>query len=230
MVYAYLRVSTDKQDNNKQEYLVLEYAQQNKIIIDEFLRVEMSSRKSEEARRITELKAKLREGDLLITAELSRLGRSMLEVMNLVIELSEKGVKLAFVRQPELSTFNNAQQKFILAVYAYSAESEREFLSMRTKQGLAAARSKGKILGRPKGSGLGNSKWKDKESEIIELINKEIPLHSIWKITGRIGTYEGFYTYCQKNKKIKDALRVMKDTKTSLIALMNEKKKQGKTK
>lgn len=151
MTYAYLRISTSKQDNDKQKHLVLEYAQKNKILIDEILRVEMSSRKSEEARRITELKEKLREGDLLITAELSRLGRSMLEVMNLVIELSNKGIKLAFVRQPELSTFNNSFEKLILAVYAYSAETEREFLSMRTKQGLAAAKAKGKILGRPKG-------------------------------------------------------------------------------
>ena len=224
MTYAYLRISTSKQDNDKQEHLVLEYAQKNKILIDEILRVEMSSRKSEEARRITELKEKLREGDLLITAELSRLGRSMLEVMNLVIELSNKGIKLAFVRQPELSTFRNSFEKLILAVYAYSAETEREFLSMRTKQGLAAARAKGKLLGRPKGSTT-KSIWDSKESEIIELINKQVTLRSIWKII-EIGSYQGFFNYChRKNKKIKEALRVMKDTKSSLIALINQKEK-----
>lgn len=230
MVYAYLRISTDKQDNDKQEFLVLEYAQKNKIIIDEILRVEMSSRKSEEARRITELKAKLNKDDVLITAELSRLGRAMLEVMKLVLELDEKGVKLIFIRQPELSTFDSAHKKFILAVYAYFCESEREFLSIRTKQGLAAARAKGKMLGRPKGSGLGKSQWNKYDEQIIELIHKEIPLHSIWKLIGKLGTYEGFYVYCNKNKKIKEALRIAKDTKTSLIALINENKKQGKKK
>ena len=95
---------------------------------------------------------------------------------------------------------------------------------MHTKQGLSAARAKGKILGRPKGSG-GNSKWKDKDAEIIEFINKGIPLRSVWRLIG-IGTYEGFYTYCKNNKKIKEAWRVMKDTKTSLIALINEKGKK----
>lgn len=127
LVYAYLRISTDKQDNDKQEFLVLEYAQKNKIIIDEILRVEMSSRKSEEARRITELKAKLNKDDVLITAELSRLGRAMLEVMKLVLELDEKGVKLIFIRQPELSTFDSAHKKFILAVYAYFVNLNESF-------------------------------------------------------------------------------------------------------
>ena len=226
MTYAYLRISTSKQDNDKQEHLVLEYAHKNKILIDEILRVEMSSRKSEEARRITELKEKLCEGDLLITAELSRLGRSMLEVMNLVLELSNKGVKLAFVRQPELSTFNNAFEKLILAVYAYSAETEREFLSMRTKQGLEAAKAKGKMLGRPKGSTT-KSIWDSKEKEIIELVNKGVTLRSIWKII-EIGSYQGFFHYCHyKNKKIKEALRVMKDTDSSLIAIINQKEKNA---
>ena len=227
MIYAYLRVSTDKQDNDKQEFIVLEYAQKNKIIIDEILRVEMSSRKSEEARRITELKNKLQKDDVLITAELSRLGRAMVEVIKLVLELDEKGVKLVFIRQPELSTFDSAHKKFMLAVYAYFCESEREFLSMRTKQGLAAAREKGRMLGRPKGTG-GKSQWDKVLPEIIELIHKDIPLHSIWKLTGRIGSYSGFFAWCKKKKEICEALRIIKDTKTSLIALINEKNKERK--
>lgn len=219
MTYAYLRISTSKQDNDKQEFLILEFAQKNQIIIDEFIRVEMSSRKSEEARRITELKNKLKEGDLLITAELSRLGRSMLDVMNLVIELSNTGVKLAFVRQPELSTFKNSFEKLVLAVYAYSAETEREFLSMRTRQGLEAARAKGKLLGRPKGS-KSKRTWDNDKEVIIKLIAKEITLASIWKLTGKKGTFSGFYRFCRDDADIRKAWEIEHDTKKSLIAKM----------
>jgi len=71
MTVAYTRISTDKQDQINQEHLILQYCQKNKIQIDEFIRVEMSTRKSEEQRRIDELKEKLKNGDTLIVSELS---------------------------------------------------------------------------------------------------------------------------------------------------------------
>jgi DNA invertase Pin-like site-specific DNA recombinase len=151
MILGYIRVSTDKQDNQKQKHLILEYAHSNNLKIDEFIEVEISSRKSEKLRKITELKDRLQKDDTLIVAELSRLGRNMMDVMNLIQELSDKGVKLIFIRQPELSTFNSAHNKLLLAIYSYFAESEREFISMRTKQGLAAAKASGKKLGRRPG-------------------------------------------------------------------------------
>ena len=75
----------------------------------------------------------------------------MFEVINLINQLSADGVKLIFVRQPELSTAG-PHGKLLLAIYSYFAEVEREFISVRTQQGLAAARAQGKQLGRPKGS------------------------------------------------------------------------------
>ena len=102
-------------------------------------------------RRIDELRAKLADGDTLIVAELSRLGRNMFETLNIINALGESGVRILFVRQPELST-DGPQTKLLLAIYSYFAETEREFISLRTKQGLAAARANGKTLGRPKGS------------------------------------------------------------------------------
>jgi DNA invertase Pin-like site-specific DNA recombinase len=84
-------------------------------------------------------------------AELSRLGRNMLETLNIIDELIQKGVKIAFIRQPELST-TGPHTQLLLAIYSYFAETEREFISIRTKQGLAAAKAQGKLLGRPKGS------------------------------------------------------------------------------
>ena len=118
---GYIRVSTDDQDVEKQRHLLLEYSQKQKMLIDEFIEVEVSSRKSLEARRIFEVKDKLQSGDQLLVAELSRLGRNMLETLNLVNELAERGVKMIFVRQPELSTAGT-QTKLLLALYGYFAE------------------------------------------------------------------------------------------------------------
>ena len=150
-VIGYIRVSTDKQDADKQRHLLLEYAQQHQLLVSEFITAEISSRKDPKQRRIDELLVKLGRDDILLVAELSRLGRNMLETLNIINQLSEKGVCLLFVRQPELST-TGPHTKLLLAIYSYFAEAEREYISVRTKQGLAAARAKGKLLGRPKGS------------------------------------------------------------------------------
>ena len=75
-------------------------------------------------------------------------------------QFGQKGIKIVFVRQPELST-NTTHAKLLLAIYSYFAESEREYISIRTKQGLAAAKAKGVKLGRPKGS-------KNKKGRILD--------------------------------------------------------------
>lgn len=142
---GYIRVSTDKQDLNKQRHLLLEYSQHHKLLIDEFIEIEISSRKNQAERRIPELADKLSDGDVLLVAELSRLGRNMLETLNIIYSLTEKGVKIIFIRQPELST-TGPHTQLLLAIYSYFAETEREFISLRTKQGLAAAKAQGKQL------------------------------------------------------------------------------------
>lgn len=150
LTVGYIRVSTDEQDLSKQRHLLLEYAQQQHIIIDQFIEAEVSSRKTPKERRISELEDLLKEGDHLLVAELSRLGRNMLQTLNIINVLSERGIKITFVRQPELST-TGTHGKLLLAIYSYFAEAERDYISLRTKQGLAAARASGSILGRPKG-------------------------------------------------------------------------------
>ena len=151
MVIGYLRVSSEKQDLQQQEHLLLKHAQQQNIRIETFIKVEISSRKKSADRRIDELMNRLGGGDILLVAELSRLGRNMFEVIDIINRLSEKGVEIVFVRQPELSTAG-PHRKLLRAIYSYFAEAERDFISLRTKQGLAAARARGKKLGRPKGS------------------------------------------------------------------------------
>jgi DNA invertase Pin-like site-specific DNA recombinase len=132
-VIGYIRVSTDEQDLEKQRHLLLEYAQKQKLVIDEFIEVEISSRKNQRERRINELLDKLNDGDVLLVAELSRLGRNMLEILNIINDLTEKEVKITFIRQPELST-SGSQTQLLLAIYSYFAQAEREFIPIRTKR------------------------------------------------------------------------------------------------
>lgn len=116
-IFGYVRVSTDQQDLDTQRHLLLEYARKQHLFIDEFIEVAISSREDVGKRRIEELKAKLQAGDNLLVAELSRLGREMLQVLNIINDLSAKGVKITFVRQPELST-TGSHGKLLLAIYS----------------------------------------------------------------------------------------------------------------
>lgn len=211
MHLGYIRVSTDKQDNNKQKHLILEYAHEHKIKIDEFIEVEESSRKSAKKRKLEELEEKLKEDDTLVVAELSRLGRNMLEVMNLIQKLNDRGVHLIFIRQPELSTFNTAHSKLLLAIYSYFAESEREFISMRTKQGLAAAKASGRKIGRQKGQRI-KSKFEDSHDAIKELLLKGISFRSIHTLIS-VGTYTGVVAYVKNNEELKKIVEQNKNKK-----------------
>jgi len=144
-IIGYIRVSTDKQDLDTQRHLLLEYARRHRLIIDEFVDIEVSSRKSKADRRLDELSAKLQAGDLLLVAELSRLGREMLQVLNIINDLNEKGVQITFVQQPELST-SGPHGKLLLAIYSYFAEAERTFISMRVETGVGGCPGKrGKV-------------------------------------------------------------------------------------
>lgn len=180
-IIGYIRISTDKQDLDKQRHLLLEYARKEQVLIDEFIDVEVSSRQDMGARRIDELQDKLQKGDTVLIAELSRLGREMLQVLNIINSLSEKGVKITFIRQPELST-TGSHGKLLLAIYSYFAEAEREFISMRVKQGLAAARAKGVQLGRPKGSRNKKRVLDPYRAEILKYLQKGIDLATVRKL------------------------------------------------
>ncbi len=148
MIIGYVRVSTNKQDTESQEIEIYEYCNCNNLKIDKMLSIEISSTKSQEQRKISELKNMLHNGDTLITTELSRLGRDMFEILNLILELNKIGVKTIFLRQKELCG-DEKHSKLILAIYAYLAEEEKKLISQRTKAGIEKARLNGKKLGRP---------------------------------------------------------------------------------
>lgn len=205
-VIGYIRVSSDKQDWDKQRHLLWEYAQAHQPLIQEFVRGEISATKSLRERRLDELLAMLTEGDTLLVAELSRLGRNMLETLNLVHALIEKGVTLIFVRQPELST-DGPHGQLLLAIYGHFAQTEREYISLRTKQGLAAARAQGKVLGRPKASKNKERVLDPFRTEILDYLTKGLTIATIMKLVNpRLPepvTYNTYRYYVRHEKELR---------------------------
>ncbi len=181
---AYLRVSTDKQELKNQKIEILEYARKKELKIDDFMELQVSSRKTTQARQIDSLLETLQEGDALIVSELSRLGRSLGQIIQIVDTLIKRKVKFIAVKQGmTINGKSDIQTKVMVTMFGLFAEIERDLISERTKAGLAAARAKGKLLGRPKGT-LGKSKMDGKEEEIKDLLAKGVNKTAISKILG----------------------------------------------
>jgi DNA invertase Pin-like site-specific DNA recombinase len=180
-IIAYLRVSTAGQDLNNQRLAILDYAHKNQLQIDQFIQVQSSSRKSMKERNIEQLFSTVESGDLVLVSELSRLGRSVGQIIQLIDELIKLKVRFIAIKENiQLNGKQDIQTKMMVTMFGLFAEIERDLISERTREGLQAARSKGKNLGRPKG--VGKSKLDGKEIEIKILLGKNIPKASIAKI------------------------------------------------
>ncbi|MBU2514008.1 recombinase family protein [bacterium] len=154
-VIGYIRVSTEKQDYDTQKLAILDYCQKNKLAVDKWQEIKVSSRKSTKRRRIDELLDLLKPNDVLIVSELSRLARSVGQIAIIVDQLIEKNVFLTTIKEDiNINGQMNIQTKTITTMFSLYGEIERDLISERTKEGLKAARSKGKILGRPKGGSI----------------------------------------------------------------------------
>ncbi len=165
MTLGYIRVSTEEQEVRNQKLAILEYAQRNKLDVEDFIEITISSRKSNTERRIDEIVKRLNSGDALVVAELSRLGRSLSQIVSLVDVLRAKGVRLITIKETIDTDKNDISTKTQITMFGLFAEIERDLLSQRTKEGLARAKKEGVILGRPKGS-LSESKLDGREDEI----------------------------------------------------------------
>ncbi len=124
----------------------------------------------------------LKDGDRLVVSELSRLGRSLGQVIRIVEELVRRKIHFVAIKEAIRSEGKqDMQTKVMIALFGLFAEVERDLISERTKEGLSAARAKGQLLGRPKGS-FGKSKLDGKEAEITKLLEKDVSKASIAKI------------------------------------------------
>jgi DNA invertase Pin-like site-specific DNA recombinase len=128
--------------------------------------------------------AQLESGDTLVVSELSRMGRSVGEMITTVDALVKQQIRLMAIKEGiRLEGKQDLQSKVMVTLFSLFADIERELISMRTKEGLAAARASGTRLGRPKGK-LGQSKLTGKEDEIQRLLHLKVSKASIAKITG----------------------------------------------
>ena len=147
---AYLRVSTDQQDLNNQKMEIESYAKRRNINIDEWLEVEISSRKNMRGRRITELIQGLKKGDKLIVSELSRLARSMRETHNIVHDISHRKAHLHVIKQNlVMKGTNDLSTKIYINSFAMAAEIERDLISQRTKKRSCTGQSRGEEARQP---------------------------------------------------------------------------------
>ena len=150
MNYAYIRVSTDMQTVENQKLAIKSYAKYHRLTKIQWIAETISGTKMPEKRKLGALLDKVVKGDVIIITELSRLGRSMTMILNVLQFLLEKEVKVIAIKEGyELG--DNIQSKVLAFAFGLSAEIERTLLSERTKQGLERARKQGKHIGRRPG-------------------------------------------------------------------------------
>jgi len=195
-IVAYLRASTDKQDLNHQKLEILEFARKKEIRIDEFVEITISSRKTSKQRRIDELVGMLIETDTLVVTELSRLGRSTAEVIALVNALILRNIRVITIKQNLDIANQDMNAKIIITLFSLFGELERDLISLRTKEALAAKKASGQQLGKPKGI-LQKSKFDNSLDRIKELLGYGLSVRKIAKVLG-YSSHIALNTYINK--------------------------------
>ena len=195
-IVAYLRASTDKQDLSHQKLAILEFARKKGMHIDDYIEITLSSRKTRQQRRVDELVRRLDESDTLIVTELSRLGRSTAKVIALVNALIEHGIRVIAIKQNLDIARQDMSSKIIITLFSLFAELERDLISLRTREALAAKKAQGKPLGKPKGI-LQKSKFDKDVGRIKELLGYGLSVRKIAKVLG-YSSHIALNTYINK--------------------------------
>jgi DNA invertase Pin-like site-specific DNA recombinase len=149
---AYLRVSTQDQDLEKNRSELLMLAHKHNLGKVEFVEEIVSGKVSWKKRKIAQVVDVLNKGDNIILSELSRLGRSMLEVMEILSVCNQKGIYI-YALKGNWQLNNSIQSKIVAMAYSLASEIERDLISQRTKEALRFRKENGVKLGRPVGSG-----------------------------------------------------------------------------
>ena len=192
---AYLRVSTAEQDLEKNKSDILHLANNKNFGKVTFVEEKVSGKKPWKERKIKEIIDELGEGDRLIVPELSRLGRSMLEIMEILSIAKEKKICIYAVKG-NWHLNASIESKIVGMVFAMAAEIERNLISQRTKEGLRARKAAGVKLGRPKGPG--KSKLDKYREEIIALLKNGSTKVYVARKYGT--TQNNLYNWLKKNK------------------------------
>jgi DNA invertase Pin-like site-specific DNA recombinase len=164
---GYLRVSTTEQDLEKNKANILKLANEKMLGNVTWVEEKISGVKDWKKRKLGEEFNKLKKGDTIVVSELSRLGRSTLQILEIMKMAKENGIAVHAVKGAW--TLNGSMEsKIVLTMLAMIAEIERDLISERTKEGLRARKAAGVVLGRPKGPG--KSRLDDFKDEIIALL------------------------------------------------------------
>lgn len=178
MIYGYIRVSSDKQSTENQAFEIIRFAESNHMKIDEWIKEKISSRAELSERKLGGLLKRLKKGDVLITTELSRIGRNLMQIMSILHYCMDRGVRVWTIKD-NYRLGADIQSKVLAFAFGLSAEIERNLISQRTKEALKRIKSEGKTLGRPKGRGNNKKKLSGKENKIKTLMERKVAKQQI---------------------------------------------------
>ena len=202
MVYGYIRVSTEEQNLENQRKAISE-----QFAVDVWVEEKRSGTVDYSKRSLGALVEKMAEGDVLVVTELSRLGRSLTMIFDIVSVLKKKGVRLVAIKNSfDLDPANKSDVvgEVLLFAFGLSAQIERELISERTKQGLAVAKANGKRIGRRKGDKVYYVKLRKYEAEIMDLHKKGASINFLARKYGvRWTTAKRFVAEYSKMKRPK---------------------------
>lgn len=181
MNYGYIRVSSDKQTVENQRFEIIKFCEKEKIRIDGWIEETVSGTKNYDKRELDQLLEKVKKDDLIICSELSRLGRSLFMIMEILNQCMNKECRVWTIKDG-YRLGDDIQSKVLAFAFGLSAEIERNLISQRTKEALARKREEGVILGRPKGRKSCKVKLSGKEEYIRELRIQGVSITEIARI------------------------------------------------
>lgn len=183
MIYGYIRVSSDKQTVENQRFEIKNFCKRKDIAIDDWIAETISGTKAYNKRELGKLLKHVQKGDLIICAELSRLGRNLFMIMEILNICMTKECRVWTIKDG-YRLGDDIQSKVLAFAFGLSAEIERNLISQRTKEALARKKAEGVILGRPKGRASAPEKYKlyKKINLIRELLAAGVSKRKIAKI------------------------------------------------
>jgi DNA invertase Pin-like site-specific DNA recombinase len=182
MIYAYIRISDKKQSYQRQQHRFQKFLQSRNLGNQKITWIEetVSGKKSYQKRDLNKIMLQAKPGDTIITDELSRLSRTSLEIFEILSKLTKMKVSVYIIEQ-NFEFQDDLQSQVFAFAFSLAAQIERQLIVSRTKAGLAAAKAKGKILGRPPGATNKNHKLDPHQTEIKSMRQSGIPISRIAK-------------------------------------------------
>lgn len=183
MTYGYIRVSTDTQTVENQRFEINRFCNRQGLSVDGWIEETISGTKTYNKRELGKLLRRIRKDDLIVCAELSRLGRNLFMIMEILNICMTKGCCVWTIKD-NYRLGDDIQSKVLAFAFGLSAEIERNLISQRTKEALARKKAEGMVLGRPKGKKSSPDKYKlsEKKMLIMELLAIKVSKRKVAKI------------------------------------------------